>query len=102
MGRPSALVCTVIRIISMLTFALALAGCIGPGGTGPTHLPRLNAPNLRYLYALSRILDADGFFRIAAVFEQHGSTEPQVLTLAGYQISRLSKVRGGDRSGWSQ
>jgi hypothetical protein len=40
--------------------------------------PPLQAPNLRYLSALTGILYANGYFRIAAVFEQPGSIEPQV------------------------
>jgi hypothetical protein len=92
--RPSTLATTTIVLV--LTLAIALASCIGPGTN--THLSRLNAPNLRYLSALSGVLATDvSYFRIAAVFAQRGSTEPQVLTLYQNSLEVTGLDGRGDR-----
>lgn len=90
-GRQSALASTVIA----LTLATVLAGCVGP--FADTHLSRLNAPNLRYLSALTGTLDGNGYFRIAAVFDQRGSTEPQVLTSYRNNLEVIGLDGRGDR-----
>jgi hypothetical protein len=94
-ARLPALAKTVIFIVIVLSLALTLAGCIGPATT--THLSRLNAPNLRYLSALSHVLATDGYFHIAAVFEQPGSTEPQVLTFYHNDLEVTGLDGRGDR-----
>ncbi len=76
MRRPSTLASA--AIVLMLTLAITLAGCV-PLVTN-TRPSRMNAPNLRYLSALSDNLATSGYFRIAAVFEQRGAAKPQALT----------------------
>jgi hypothetical protein len=92
-SRPSALTSTLIVLALILT--LALAGCADV--VPDNHLPRLHASNLRYLSALTSILDANSNFHIAADFEQHGSTEPQVLTFYHNNLELTGLDGRGDR-----
>jgi hypothetical protein len=92
-SRPSPLASTLIVIV--LTLTLALAGCSG-FGTYP-HLSQLHAPHLHDLSALTSVLETSGYFSIAAVFEQHGNSEPQVISFHHNDLEVTGLDGHGDR-----
>jgi hypothetical protein len=93
--RSSALPGIVIFIGAVLALFLALAVLIV--SSFPTHLSQLHAPHLRYLSSLTSVLDSSSSFRIAAVFEQHGISEPKVLTYQGNDLEVIGLDGRGDR-----